>query len=71
MPIGDWLRAIGLDALVGSFEERDIDLDIVSDLTESDLREIGLTLGQRKRFLRAVQAQETTSGPAPPRGRTD
>ena len=66
MPIGDWLRAIGLDALVGSFEERDIDLDIVSDLTEADLREIGLTLGQRKRFLRAVQALSAAPQPSSP-----
>ncbi len=66
MPIGDWLRAIGLDALVQSFEERDIDLDIVSDLTESDLREIGLTLGQRKRFLRAVQALRDDDAPSAP-----
>ncbi len=66
MPIEDWLRAIGLGAVVQNFEERDIDLDIVSDLSESDLREIGLTLGQRKRFLRAVQALNDEPLPSSP-----
>ncbi|MGP1395566.1 MAG: ATP-binding protein [Inquilinaceae bacterium] len=56
MAIRHWLTAIGLGAMVERFEQNDIDLDILPDLTEQDLDRLGLSLGQRKRFLRAVEA---------------
>ena len=73
MAIQRWLTAIGLGSLAETFEENDIDLQIVPDLNEEDLRELGLTLGQRKRLLRAAQAlgsldeagDSSKSAPAP------
>ena len=59
MAIRQWLTAIGLGGLADTFEENDIDLEIVPDLNEDDLRQLGLTLGQRKRLLRAAEALET------------
>ena len=56
MAIRRWLTAIGLGGLADTFEENDVDLDLVPDLNEEDLRQLGLTLGQRKRLLRAAEA---------------
>ncbi|MEQ8356364.1 MAG: adenylate/guanylate cyclase domain-containing protein [Kiloniellaceae bacterium] len=59
MAIRRWLTAIGQGGLADVFEENDIDLDIVPELTEDDLRALGLTLGQRKRLLRSAQSLVT------------
>ncbi|WP_299615834.1 AAA family ATPase [Pelagibius sp.] len=59
MAIRRWLTAIGLGGLADTFEDNDIDLEVVPDLSEEDLKELGLTLGQRKRFLRAAQALDS------------
>ena len=50
-----WLREIGLDRCVDVFEQQQIDFDIAEDLTDDDLRDIGVSaLGDRKRFLKAI-----------------
>src|SRR5260370_25022885 len=56
--IGIWLRSIQLGEHEELFVKNDIDLEIVKDLTESDLVALGLTLGHRKRLLRAIRAME-------------
>jgi class 3 adenylate cyclase/predicted ATPase len=65
MAIRRWLTAIGLGSLSDVFDENDIDLEIVPELTEDDLIKLGLTLGQRRRLLRAAQSLATAgSSPA-------
>ncbi len=64
MAIRRWLTAIGLGGLAEVFVENDIDLELVPDLTEDDLKQLGLTLGQRRRLLRAAQSL-ATAGAAP------
>ena len=59
-----WLMAIGLGGVAEVFEQNDIDLDIVAELTEDDLTGLGLSLGQRRRLLRAAQSL-ATAGAAP------
>ena len=59
-----WLMAIGLGGVADVFEANDIDLDIVADLSEDDLSSLGLSLGQRRRLLRAAQSL-ATAGSAP------
>ncbi len=62
----DWLRSIGLGERYGSFRDQGITFDQVADLTEEDLRELGLTIGERKRFVRAVAAlRSDASDPTP------
>ena len=65
---GDWLREIELERYASVFAENDIDFRVVHKLTEADLKELGLSLGHRKRFLDARDAVvpgQTTSAPAP------
>ena len=38
------------------FRENDIDAEVLSDLTDGDLEKIGVSLGHRKRLLKAVAA---------------
>lgn len=49
-----WLRLAGLEALAPRLIEEDLDLELLRELDESDLKELGLTLGQRRRLLKAL-----------------
>jgi class 3 adenylate cyclase/tetratricopeptide (TPR) repeat protein len=51
-----WLEEIGLAQYAEMFSQNRIDLDILPDVTEADLVELGVPLGDRKRLLRAVAA---------------
>jgi class 3 adenylate cyclase/predicted ATPase len=50
----DWLEDIGLGRYADIFAQNRVDLDVLSDLTEADLAELGVPLGDRKRLLRAM-----------------
>ena len=68
-----WLEDLGLGKHVETFLANDIDLDVLSDLGESDLERLGLSLGHRKKLLRAIAALDAVptadSRSAQPRGR--
>jgi class 3 adenylate cyclase len=61
MDIAVWLRDLGLQQYEALFRENDIDAEVLSDLTDGDLEKIGVSLGHRKRLLKAVAA---LAGPA-------
>ncbi|MEL6478953.1 MAG: AAA family ATPase [Pseudomonadota bacterium] len=50
-----WLADHGLEILSQRMSEQDITLDMLVDLTNEDLRELGLTIGERKRLQRAIR----------------
>jgi class 3 adenylate cyclase len=52
--ISAWLDGIGLGQYTNTFTENGVDLDVLSDLSESDLEKLGVALGHRKRILRAI-----------------
>ena len=54
MDVGAWLRSLGLEQYEALFRENDIDAEILGDLTDADLEKLGVTLGHRKRLLRAI-----------------
>lgn len=54
-PIANWLHAIGVGDCAERFLAQRITLDLVPSLTEEDLRELGLTIGQRKRVREAAE----------------
>ena len=50
-----WLNRLQLGQYSAAFEENAIELDILPDLTDDDLREIGVNaLGHRKTILKAI-----------------
>src|SRR5208337_794008 len=56
MDVAVWLRGLGLEQYETQFRENDIDAEVLSDLTDGDLEKIGVSLGHRKRLLKAVAA---------------
>src|SRR5262249_15691417 len=50
----NWLEDIGLGRYADLFAQHQVDLDVLPDLTEADLAELGVPLGDRKRLLRAM-----------------
>ncbi len=54
----EWLTRRKLLNLEAVLVENEIDLDVLFDLTDEDLREIGLSLGARKRLRTAIEASE-------------
>ena len=51
---GQWLAEIELDRYAEIFSENRIDFDVIATLTEADLRELGVALGDRKRLMQAI-----------------
>ena len=74
--IAEWLASIGLSEYAECFVENAIDLSVVGDLTEQDLKDLGVLLGHRRKILRAAselrgeaaQAAQTATKPAPREG---
>ena len=66
--IGDWLDKLGLGQYRRAFAENDIDFAVLPQLTDTDLKELGLgSLGHRKRLLAAIN-ERSASGPRQPYG---
>ena len=60
LDIDGWLRGIGLEQYAQTFRDNAIDADVLRDLTDEHLRELGLPLGARLKLLRAVAALGTS-----------
>jgi class 3 adenylate cyclase/predicted ATPase len=50
----DWLERLGLVQYAQRFSENDISFSVLPDLTDQDLKEIGVSLGHRRQLLRAI-----------------
>ncbi len=60
-----WLERQGLGQYGPEFERNDVDLDVLESLTEADLETLGVSLGHRKRLLKAIVDRVAgRSGPA-------
>ena len=70
MGTAEWLESIGLGEYVQRFEENAIDVSTLRDLTDQDLKELGVLLGHRRKILRAIaqlgEASPTVSTLPPP-----
>ncbi|CAB3793758.1 adenylate/guanylate cyclase domain-containing protein [Pararobbsia alpina] len=62
MDIDRWLQALGLEQYAPAFAENDIDLAILAQLSDADLKELGIvSLGHRKRMLAAIADQRAAA----------
>ena len=50
----DWLGRHKLEQYADAFEANDIDLDILPELNDGDLEKLGVSLGNRRRLLKAI-----------------
>ncbi|MGA9321916.1 MAG: adenylate/guanylate cyclase domain-containing protein, partial [Xanthobacteraceae bacterium] len=55
----DWLHKNNLAQYADAFEANDIDLDILPDLNEHDLEQLGVSLGNRRRLLKAIAERDS------------
>ena len=62
--IADWLEKLGMSEYAQRFNENGIDFGVLSDLTDQDLKDIGVLLGHRRKILRAIVALDGVA-PAP------
>jgi class 3 adenylate cyclase/tetratricopeptide (TPR) repeat protein len=54
MNVRMWLRSLGLGQYEDKFRDNKIDFDVLADLTDGDLEELGIPLGDRRRLIRAM-----------------
>jgi class 3 adenylate cyclase/predicted ATPase len=52
--ITDWLHSLGMSEYAQCFAENDIDVSVLSHLTDQDLKELGVSLGHRRKILAAI-----------------
>jgi class 3 adenylate cyclase/predicted ATPase len=54
MEVANWLRSLGLERYEPRFRENEIDWAVLPELTDGDLEKLGLSLGARKKLLKAI-----------------
>lgn len=54
--LAEWLGKYGLGRYTQTFIENDVDYSLLPDLTENDLKNLGISVGHRKTLLRAIEA---------------
>ena len=52
--IAEWLEELGMSEYAQRFAENRIDFSVLPDLTDQDLKDIGVVLGDRRKILRAI-----------------
>jgi predicted ATPase/class 3 adenylate cyclase len=70
--IAQWLEKLGMSEYVQGFADNRIDFSVLRDLTDQDLKDLGIVLGDRRKLLRAIgelealphAASETSAAPA-------
>jgi hypothetical protein len=64
--IAEWLTSLGMSEYAERFAENDIDTSVLRHLTDQDLKELGVSLGHRRKLLAAI-SELTGAAPATPR----
>jgi class 3 adenylate cyclase len=59
--IVDWLKKLGMSEYTDRFVENRIDLSVLPDLTDQDLKDLGVLLGDRRKLLRAIRHLDNAS----------
>jgi class 3 adenylate cyclase len=66
--IADWLEKLGMSEYAQRFSQNDIDLSVLPHLTDQDLKELGVSLGHRRKMLAAIaELGDTATTPKPAR----
>ena len=52
--IAAWLEKLGMSEYAERFAENRIDFSVLRDLTDQDLKDLGVVLGDRRKMLRAI-----------------
>jgi class 3 adenylate cyclase len=60
--IADWLKKLGMSEYAERFIENRIDLSVLQELTDQDLKDLGVVLGDRRKMQRAIRDLRDVSG---------
>jgi hypothetical protein len=52
--IADWLKKLGMGEYAQRFAENGIDISVLRHLTDQDLKELGISLGHRRKLMRSI-----------------
>ena len=63
--ISEWLHSLGLDQYVQVFSDNDVDLELLPSLSEQDLEKLGVSMGHRKKLLKAIAELNDATAAAP------
>ena len=63
--IADWLKMLGMSEYAQRFADNRIDFSVLRDLTDQDLKDLGIVLGDRRKMLRAIGELDAASPAAP------
>src|ERR1700731_2819772 len=63
--IAGWLEKIGLGKYAEAFRSNDIDFDVLPALGPDELKELGVSLGDRQRLLKAIAARSGAAAETP------
>src|ERR1700722_2720369 len=63
--IAEWLEKLGMSEYAELFVANRIDLSVLPELTDQDLKELGIVLGDRRKILRAIAGHKSSETIAP------
>ena len=63
--IAAWLEGLGMSEYAARFRDNRIDVSVLPDLTDEDLKELGVVLGDRRKLLRAIAELDAAPAAAP------
>jgi class 3 adenylate cyclase len=63
--IAEWLASLSMAEYTERFAEDDIDFDVLGELTDHDFDRLGVSVGHRRRMLKAIR-ERGGSAPATP-----
>jgi class 3 adenylate cyclase len=64
--IGDWLDKLGMSEYAQRFAENDVDISVLPHLSDQDLKDLGVSLGHRRKMLAAIaKSDDTSAAPEP------
>ena len=52
--LSTWLQELGLERYTAIFAENDVDLEALRLLSDAELEKLGVSLGNRKKLLKAI-----------------
>ena len=62
LSLSEWLNEIGLAQYAELLEKNAVDLEVLPELSEQDLADLGIPLGHRKRLLKALKDATSSEG---------
>jgi hypothetical protein len=62
--IAEWLETLGLSEYARRFADNDVDTSVLRHLTDQDLKELGVSLGHRRKMLAAIAEMGNSSAAA-------